>query len=152
MERGSETSKLHRWKLCRDSIWQEEHIKGNLQYWVSSNVLVQQEVEINCTQFDRSKVHVFYSSSLWGYMDEEDPCWVIWSADGSYSDLLWQSESYQALWESIFHDWSKHIDIWYHHLHHCVLKRIMFLEYIPTEENSVNIFEKGTIKMQIWVS
>ena len=34
----------------------------------------------------------------------------------------------------VFHDRSKHIDIWYHHLRDCVVKRIMMLLNISTEE------------------
>lgn len=34
----------------------------------------------------------------------------------------------------VFHDQSKHIDIRYHHLKDCLLRWIMFLDYIPTEE------------------
>eukprot|EP00253_Pinus_taeda_P012480 PITA_12480 len=33
-----------------------------------------------------------------------------------------------------FHDQSKHIDIRYHHLQHCVQRRIMLLAYIPIED------------------
>eukprot|EP00253_Pinus_taeda_P016643 PITA_16643 len=43
----------------------------------------------------------------------------------------------------VFHDWSKHIDIWYHHLRDCVQRRIMLLEYIPTEEQDANILTKA---------
>ena len=41
-----------------------------------------------------------------------------------------------------FHDQSKHIDIQYHHLRDCVLRRIIFLEFIPTEEKDANILKK----------
>jgi len=34
----------------------------------------------------------------------------------------------------VFHDRSKHIDIHYHHLRDCVVKRIMMLQYVSTEE------------------
>ena len=33
----------------------------------------------------------------------------------------------------VFHDRSKHIDIWYHHIRDCVQQKIMLLQYIPTE-------------------
>ena len=39
----------------------------------------------------------------------------------------------------MFHDRYKHIDIWYHHLRYCVWKKIMFLQYIPME-NQMQIF------------
>ena len=44
---------------------------------------------------------------------------------------------------SIFHDRSKHIDIWYHHLRDCVQRRIMLLQYIPTEAQDVDILTKA---------
>jgi hypothetical protein len=34
----------------------------------------------------------------------------------------------------VFHERSKHIDIWYHHLRDCVQRKIMLLQYIPTED------------------
>jgi len=43
----------------------------------------------------------------------------------------------------VFHDRSKHIDIRYHHLHGCVVKRIMMLLYISTEEQDVDILTKA---------
>ncbi len=43
----------------------------------------------------------------------------------------------------IFHDRSKHIDIWYHHLRDCIQRRIMLLEYTPTEEYDADILTKA---------
>jgi len=42
----------------------------------------------------------------------------------------------------VFHDRSKHIDIWYHHLWDCVHKRIMLLKYITAQEQDANILTK----------
>jgi len=39
----------------------------------------------------------------------------------------------------VFHNKSKHIDIQYHHLRDCVLRRIMLLDYIPKEEQDADI-------------
>ena len=46
----------------------------------------------------------------------------------------------------VFHDRSKHIDIQYHHLRDCVVKRIMLLLYISTEEQDANILTKALSK------
>ena len=43
----------------------------------------------------------------------------------------------------VFHDGSNHIDIWYHHLRDCVLRWIMLLDYIPTEEQDADILTKA---------
>jgi len=43
----------------------------------------------------------------------------------------------------IFHDRSKHIDIWYHYLLDCVQRQIMLLQYIPIEEEDVDILRKA---------
>jgi len=43
----------------------------------------------------------------------------------------------------VFQGKSKHIDIWYHHLWDCVRRRIMLLQYIPTEEQDVDILTKA---------
>eukprot|EP00253_Pinus_taeda_P010947 PITA_10947 len=43
----------------------------------------------------------------------------------------------------VFHDRSKHIDIRYHHLKDCVLRRIMLLDYIPTEQQDAGILTKA---------
>ena len=47
---------------------------------------------------------------------------------------------------SVFHDRSKHIDIWYHHLWDCVQRIIMLLQYIPTEEQDVDILTKVLLR------
>jgi len=47
----------------------------------------------------------------------------------------------------VFHDWSKHIDIRYHHIRDYALRRIMLLDYIPMEEQDVDILIKGIVKM-----
>ena len=43
----------------------------------------------------------------------------------------------------MFHDRSKHIHIRYHHLRYCVERRIMFLQYIPTEDQDADILTKA---------
>ena len=48
-----------------------------------------------------------------------------------------------SLKKPVFHDRSKHIDIWYHHLRDCVLRWIMLLYYIPTEEQDADILTKA---------
>ena len=42
----------------------------------------------------------------------------------------------------MFYDRSKHIDIWYHHLRDCVQRRIMFLLYIPMEDQDADSLTK----------
>ena len=42
----------------------------------------------------------------------------------------------------VFHDRSKHIDIWYHHIIDCVQRKIMLLQYIPTEDQDADILMK----------
>eukprot|EP00253_Pinus_taeda_P028389 PITA_28389 len=46
----------------------------------------------------------------------------------------------------VFHDRSKHIDICYHHLRDCVVKRIMMLLYISIEEHDADILTKALSK------
>jgi len=43
---------------------------------------------------------------------------------------------------AIFHNRSKHIKIQYHHLRDCVQRRIMWLQYISTEKQDVDILTK----------
>ena len=43
----------------------------------------------------------------------------------------------------VFHDRSKHIDIWYHHIIDCLQHKIMLLQYIPTEDQDANILTKA---------
>jgi hypothetical protein len=42
----------------------------------------------------------------------------------------------------VFHDISKHIDIRYHHIRYCVQRKIMLLQYIPTEDQDADILMK----------
>ena len=44
---------------------------------------------------------------------------------------------------TVFHDRSKHIDIWYHHIRDCVHRKIMLLQYIPTKDQDVDILTKA---------
>jgi hypothetical protein len=46
----------------------------------------------------------------------------------------------------MFHDRSKHIDIWYHHLRDCVQQKIMLLQYIPMEDQDAYILMKVLTK------
>lgn len=46
----------------------------------------------------------------------------------------------------VFHDRSKHIDIRYHHLKDCVVRRIMLLQYISIEEQDADILTKALSK------
>ena len=46
----------------------------------------------------------------------------------------------------VFHDRSKHIEIWYHHLRDCATTRIMLLQYISTEEQDADILTKALSK------
>jgi len=46
----------------------------------------------------------------------------------------------------VFHDRSRHIDIQYHHLRDCVVKRIMLLLYVSTEEQDADILTKALSK------
>jgi hypothetical protein len=43
----------------------------------------------------------------------------------------------------VFHDRSKNIDIWYHHIRYCVQWKIMLLQYIPTEDQDADILMKA---------
>jgi len=42
----------------------------------------------------------------------------------------------------VFHDRSKNIDIWYHHIGDCVLRQTMLLGYTPMEEKDVDVLTK----------
>ena len=46
----------------------------------------------------------------------------------------------------VFHDRSKHIDIWYHHLRDCVVKRIRSFLYVLIKEQDANILTKALSK------
>eukprot|EP00253_Pinus_taeda_P036278 PITA_36278 len=46
----------------------------------------------------------------------------------------------------VFHDMSKHINIRYHHLRDCVVRRIMLLQYISTREQDADILIKALSK------
>ena len=42
----------------------------------------------------------------------------------------------------VFHDRSKHIDIQYHHLRDCVVRKIMLLQYISIQKQEADILSK----------
>jgi len=72
---------------------------------------------------------------------------------GQYMDstmIYCNNQSCIKLYENIvFHDQSKHIDIKYHHLKDCVLRRIMLLEYIPKKEQDVDILTKALSRCKL---
>ena len=45
-----------------------------------------------------------------------------------------------------FHAWTKHIDIHYHFIHEVVEDGKIQVEYIPTDDNVVDIFTKPLVK------
>eukprot|EP00253_Pinus_taeda_P034615 PITA_34615 len=121
MDRGSEALGLHRCRLGRESIRPEELFWRYLQPWFNYNFLVQQETE----------------KILMGLFGQRMDPTVIYCDNQSCIKL---SEN------PVFHDRSKHIDIRYHHLRDCVLKRIMLLLYVLTEVQDANILTKALSK------
>ena len=79
---------LHGCRLGREPNGPKEHIWRDLQYRVDSNFLVQQEAEIRGTQFCGGRVHGSKLGCMGGYLDEEDPRWIVRVALGAYCDLL----------------------------------------------------------------
>ena len=73
-------------------------------------------------------------------------CEIYWFF-GSHMDptvIHYDNQSYIKLSiNPIFHDRSKHIDIRYHHLRDCVQRRIMLVQYIPTEYHDADILTKA---------
>ena len=59
----------------------------------------------------------------------------------------------------VFHDIYRHIDIRYHHIIDCVQQKIMLIQYIPTEDQDVEILTKALTRRKfeyhrdrIWVT
>jgi hypothetical protein len=83
----------------------------------------------------------------------QDACEAIWMRKmlvgffGSHLDLTvihYDNQSCIKLSiNPVFHDRSKHIYIWYHHIRDCVQWKIMFLQYIPTEDQDADILMKA---------
>eukprot|EP00253_Pinus_taeda_P025505 PITA_25505 len=91
------------------------------------------------------------------YMDaSQATCEAIWMRKilvglfGQQMDLAMiycDSQSCIELSENlVFRNWSKNIDIRYHHLIDCVLRLIMLLDYIPTEEKDADILTKALLR------
>ena len=65
------------------------------------------------------------------------------------------NKSCMKLYENlVFHDRSKHIDIWYHHLQDCVWRRIVLLQCNLIEEQDDDILIKdlsrGNLEFQMF--
>ena len=86
----------------------------------------------------------------------QDACETIWmrkilvSLFGSHLDpIMIHCDNHifiKLLINPMFHDISKHIDIQYHHIRYCVKKKIMLLQYIPTEDQDADILMKVLTK------
>jgi hypothetical protein len=46
----------------------------------------------------------------------------------------------------VYHDRTKHIDLRYHFIRECVLRKLFTIEYVPTTEQQADIFTKGLQK------
>ena len=79
-------------------------------------------------------------------MDEEDYGWFVWFSDGSDGIHCDNQSCIKLSVNLVFHDRSKHIDIWYHHLRDCVQRRVMLLQYIPMEDQDAYILTKEIAK------
>ena len=95
--------------------------------------------------YNRKQPFVALSSAEAEYMaTSQFSCEAIWMRKilvglfGSQMDpIVIQCDNQSCIKISInhvFHDRSKNIDIWYHHLKYYVHRRIMFLQYIPTKD------------------
>ena len=97
---------------------------------------------------------VALSSKEVEYMEvSKAACEAIWMRKifvglfGSHIDLKMihcDNQSYiKLLINPMFYDRSKHIDIWYHHIRYCVQRKIMLLQYIPTDDQDADILMKA---------
>jgi len=95
--------------------------------------------------YSRKQRSVALSSTEAKYMAAiQASCEAIWMRNilvglfGKMMDptvIYCDNQSCIKLFENpVFHDRSKHIDICYHHLRDCVVKRIMMLQYVSNEE------------------
>jgi hypothetical protein len=83
----------------------------------------------------------------------QDACEAIWMRNilvglfGSHLDsTMIHCDNQSCIKLSInigFHDRSKHIDIRYDHIRDCLQQKIMFLWYIPTEDQDAEILTKA---------
>ena len=95
--------------------------------------------------YSRKQRSVALSSAKAEYMEASlATCKAIWMRKilvrlfGSHLDLILiycdNQSCIKLSVNPVFHDRSKHIDIWYHHIRYCVQQKIMLLSYIPTED------------------
>lgn len=60
------------------------------------------------------------------------------------SSVYYDNQSYIKLYEiPVFHDRSKHVDIQCHFIRDCVQHGVVQLQYVPTEEQFVDILTKA---------
>ena len=104
--------------------------------------------------YSRKQISVALSSAEAEYMAaSQAACEAIWMRKilvglfGSHLDpTVIHRDNQSCIKISInpmFHDRSKHIYIWYHHIRYCVQHKIMLLQYIPTEDQDANILTKA---------
>jgi len=144
--RWSEAAGLFRFRLGREWYRSEKQIRVLFQLGISSDLLVQQEADFSRTQLSRGWVHAASLASceaiclrklLTGLFYQELEPTVIHCYNQSCIKL---SEN------PVFHDRSKHIEIWYHFIRDRVLKGAVKLQYIPTDEQVVDILTKPLVK------
>jgi hypothetical protein len=109
--------------------------------------------------YNRKQISMALSSAEVKYMAvSQAACEAIWMRKiliglfGSHLDLIVIYCDNQSCIKSsinhVFHERSKHIDIWYHHLRDCVQWKIMLLQYIPTEYQDTDIMTKALTRIK----
>ena len=103
--------------------------------------------------YNRKQISMALSSTEAEYMaTSQAACEAIWmrmilvGLFGSHLDpIVIHCDNQSCIKLSVnpmFHDRSKHIDIRYHHIRDCVQRKIMLLQYIPTEDHDADILTK----------
>jgi hypothetical protein len=126
--------------------WTGKALQVLFQLGIEGCLLVQQEAEVCCIEFCGSRIHGVSMAA----------CEAIWlqkllvSLFGQELEptiIHCDNQSGIKLSENpVFHDRSKHIDIWYHFIRDCVQRGAIQLQYVPTNEQVADILTKALMK------
>ena len=112
-----------------------------LQFGFCSYFLVQQDVDLNSTQYNKGQV--YGCTTAW------EAVWLRKLLEGLFGQIPRPTvipcdnrSCVQMLVNNVFHDKSKHIEIRYHFIHDMVQKSAIKIQYVPADDQTVDVLTK----------
>jgi hypothetical protein len=133
----------YRFRLDGQYSGSEKHFRIFFWFGFSNDFLVQQETGLHSPEHCRSRIHCskcLLAEKQCGLGSYFQTCSVQSLNPRSFTS---DNRSCIKLTENrVFHDRSKHIEMRYHYVRDMVQKNVLSIQYVPTAEQTTDIFTK----------